>query len=129
MWRKRIIWLLVLFVAGLVLCAKDRSQLWNNDIFILLPIMVYLGAAMIMKVDIGIRHVLPIYPFAILITGKPVAAALASRRKLLITALAALCLLQVGEVMAVSPHYLAFFNQFVGGPNVQLCRILPAARR
>jgi hypothetical protein len=109
--------LIVLFLAGLALCAVDRSRLWNDDIFILLPIMVYLGAAMTMKVDIGIRHVLPIYPFAVLIAGKAVAAVLVSRRKLLAVTLAALCLLQAGEVAAVHPHYLAFFNQLVGGPK------------
>jgi hypothetical protein len=78
---------------------------------------VYLGAAMTMKIDIGLRHVLPLYPLALLIAGRAVGAVLASRRKLFIAALAALCLLQVGEVAAVHSHYLAFFNQLIGGPK------------
>jgi hypothetical protein len=109
--------LIVLFVAGLALCAVDRSKLWKDDLFILLPIMVSLGVAMTMKLNIGLRHVLPIYPLGLLIAGKAVEAVLASRRKLLIAALTALCLLQVGEVASVHPHYLAFFNHLIGGPK------------
>lgn len=109
--------LIVLFVAGLALCAMDRSNLWRDDLFILLPIAVYLGVSMNMNINIGLRHILPIYPLGLLIAGKVVAAVLLSRRKLLAVALAVLCLLQVGEVAAVHPHELAFFNRLVGGPK------------
>lgn len=109
--------LIVLFVAGLVLCAWDRSKFWQNDLFILLPIGTYLGSVMTMKIDIGVRHVLPVYPFALLIAGRAAASILASRHKLLLAVLATLCMLQVGEVASVYPHYLAFFNRLVGGPK------------
>jgi hypothetical protein len=109
--------LIVLFIAGLALCAVNRSKLWEDDIYVLLPLAMYLGISMTMHINIGLRHILPIYPFVLLIGGKAVAAVLASRRKLLAMTLAALCLLQVGAVSAIHPYYLAFFNQFVGGPK------------
>ncbi len=109
--------LIVLFVAGLALCAVNRSKLWEDDIYILLPLTMYLGISMTMHINIGLRHILPMYPFVLLLGGKAVAAVLASRRKLLAAALAMLCLFQVGEVAAVYPYYLAFFNHFVGGPK------------
>lgn len=109
--------LIILSIAGLALFAVNRSTRWRDGLFILLPIAAYLGIAMTAKMNIGVRHILPIYPLALLIAGKTVETVIASRRKLFIAALAALCLLQVGEVVAVHPYYLAFFNQFVGGPK------------
>lgn len=109
--------LIVLFFAGLTLCVVNRSKSWQDDVFMVLPLAMYLGVAMSMNTNIGLRHILPVYPFVLLLAGKTVAAALASRRRLLVAAVAGLALFQVGEVVAVSPHYLAFFNQFVGGPK------------
>lgn len=109
--------LLVLFLAGLAVGAANRSKWGAEDFFILLPLLAYLGVAMAMKINIGLRHVLPIYPLALLIAGRAVAAVVASGRKFLVTGLAALCLLQVIDVVAIHPHYLAYFNFLIGGPR------------
>jgi hypothetical protein len=107
--------LILLFFAGLALCVVNRSKFWQEDVFLLLPPAIYLSAAMSVNTNIGVRHILPIYPFVLLIAGKAAAAVLANRRKLLVALLTALCLFQVGEVAAVYPHYLAFFNCLIGG--------------
>jgi hypothetical protein len=109
--------LIILFLAGLALCAGSRATFLQKDVFFLLPPAMYLCAAMTVNTNIGLRHILPIYPFALLIAGRTVEAILASRRKLLVGFLVALCLFQIGEVAVVSPHYLAFFNCLIGGPK------------
>jgi hypothetical protein len=58
---------------------------------------------------VGIRHMLPVYPF--LFAG--VAAVLARRRRILVLVMAAVLL---SENAMIYPHYTAFFNGLAGGP-------------
>jgi hypothetical protein len=109
--------LLILFFGGVLLARVRHEALIDNDAFILVPLLVYLAFAMTSHLNIGLRHILPIYPFVLLIAGKAVAQLWMSRRKTLHVVLGALCLFQVEEVGFVCPHYLAFFNQFIGGPR------------
>jgi len=110
--------LLILFFAGLALCGREcTSGRFHDDLFFLIPLFLYLGASLPMKLNIGIRHILPLYPLVVLVGGKTFAAAFASKRRQWLVVVAALCLLEVAEVAAVHPHELAFFNLFVGGPK------------
>jgi hypothetical protein len=109
--------LIVLFLAGVALCAIRWRTLTQNELFMLLPLAAYLAATMTAKLNIGLRHILPIYPFVLLLAGKTVAECLVSKRRALACLLGALCLSQVVELARVYPHYLAFFNQFIGGPR------------
>jgi len=109
--------LLILFFGGVLLALVRHEALIDNDAFILVPLAVYLPVAMMSHLNIGLRHIVPIYPFMLLIAGKAVAYLWMSRRKMLHIVLGALCLFQVEEVAFVYPHYLAFFNQFIGGPQ------------
>ena len=109
--------LLLLFFGGILLALFQRKVLMDNDLFMLLPIAVYFPIAMVSHLNIGLRHILPIYPFVLLIAGKAVARLWMSRQKMLHIVLGALCLFQAEEVAFVYPHYLAFFNQFIGGPR------------
>ena len=111
---KTSITVLVWFTAALVLCAIDRKTFLTREAFFLVPIVVYLGAAMMTHINIGLRHILPIYPFVLLACGKPISALqsrLSPRWLLLLLALPLL------ELATVYPHCLAFFNQLSGGPR------------
>jgi len=109
--------LLVLFGAGLMVCAVNRSKFGREDAYILLPLAIYFGTAMTMDVNVGLRHVLPIYPFVLLIAGRPLATAVNSRKRVLIIIATVLLAVHACESTTVHPHYLAFFNQLVGGPK------------
>lgn len=109
--------LIVLFLAGVALCAVRWRTLTQNELFVLLPVAAYLAAAMAAKLNIGLRHILPVFPFVLLLAGKAVAECLANKRPVLMFLIGALCLAQLAEFARVYPHYLAFFNQFVGGPR------------
>jgi hypothetical protein len=106
--------LIVLVIAGFALCGAKRTE---ADLYILFPLVIYLGVSMMAQMNVGVRHILPIYPFALMLAGKAVSEILASRRKLLRAGLGGLCLLQAAEVTAAHPHHLAFFNCLVGGPK------------
>jgi len=108
---------IVLFLAGVCLCAVHRSNFLHDDIFALVPIAIFLAAAMTAHLNIGLRHILPIYPFVLLIAGKTVVALWNAKSRLFGGLLAALCLFAVVESVSIYPDYLAFFNQLIGGPR------------
>jgi len=109
--------LLVLSVAALVLWRLAKSEADRvAAAFIAAPIVLFLGFAVVSRINIGLRHVLMIYPFLIMMAAFSVRAALSSRGGGGRIALATLSLLWIFEFGAVYPHPLAFFNTFVGGP-------------
>ena len=69
----------VLFFAGVVAAAARWRQLPSEGLFALLPIGVFLGVAMAAHINIGLRHILPIYPFVLLLAAGAVAALWSSR--------------------------------------------------
>ncbi len=81
---------------------------------------VYSLAAVSSHLNIGHRHMLPIYPALFILAGAVghwLAGAMAGRRPVL-AALAVLCLASfVWESAKIRPHYLSYFNQLVGGPK------------
>jgi len=80
--------------------------------------VLYFALSMSSQINIGIRHLLPVYPF--LFVAIAAAAARLGRSRWRRAALAAglsLCLTQAVEVARISPYYLAFFNTLAGGPE------------
>jgi hypothetical protein len=81
---------------------------------LLLPVLIYGALSMAGHVDIGLRHLLPIYPLLYALLG----AGLANLRWRFRTPLIiAICALTAVESFAVYPYYPAFFNALAGGPK------------
>jgi hypothetical protein len=78
---------------------------------LLLPPSLLLVTAMTGKLQIGIRHVLPVLPFLYLV------AAFYLHRARWILALLPLVALSALETARVHPDYLPFFNTLAGGPR------------
>jgi hypothetical protein len=114
--------LLVLAIAGLILCAVRWKSAGRDALFVLVPPSLFLGTAMTSPLNIGLRHVLTVYPFLLLLAGWTVSALLSETRATVLrlwkkVALAALCLAQLVEFALIYPNCLAFFNASVGGPR------------
>jgi hypothetical protein len=77
---------------------------------ITLPALVYFAFAMASGINLGVRHLLPIYPFLFVALGAAATKTRWSRR-----ALPVLLLALAMESAAIYPHYLSFFNLFAGG--------------
>lgn len=99
---------------------------------ILAGIAIYGLSALSSALDIGYRHLLPVIPLVMILTGSVVPAFVGltgdvsswrrairpHRERVLATAaIAVLLLWHVGESLAIAPHYLAYFNAFAGGPS------------
>jgi len=82
------------------------------------PMSACFAVAMMSKINIGVRHILPVYPFLFILVA---AIVLRSRwgwlRRGLPVVLCAVALLETAESAMVYPHYLAFFNSVSGGPG------------
>lgn len=110
--------LLLLVGVGMVVMFRRRTRLGvDNGVFLLVPAAVYLGAAMTTAINIGLRHILPIYPFVLLVAATVVweagCAVWRVRTKWLV--LGGLMGFWLWTYARVYPHTLTFFNQLVGG--------------
>jgi hypothetical protein len=88
---------------------KNRELQWTA-LCIAVPVLVFLASAMSSHVDIGIRHVLSVYPFFYVAIGCAVAWLWTNGRKKTQVALLALGGLLVVETLSVFPNYIPFFN-------------------
>jgi tetratricopeptide (TPR) repeat protein len=106
--------LIALAAIGVFVLARRRLELgWKNEAFIVVPAVVYLIVSAANTFHVGVRHLLPIYPFILLIGAAGAMVLVHGRAGRL--ALAGLIAFWVAEVADVYPHTLTFFNRFVGG--------------
>jgi hypothetical protein len=74
------------------------------------------AATLTRHMNIGHRHLLPIYPFLFVAAGAAAARAIETGRKRR-AAVIALALWYAVSVVHVHPHYLGYFNEVAGGPS------------
>ena len=106
--------LLLILAAYAVLSSKLEGR--RKLTFLILPPTLYLMIAMFTGLNIGARHILPMYPFlAVLIGGAAVA--LARTRRVWMYTVAALLAWHVVSSIRSAPVYLAYSNEAWGGPS------------
>jgi hypothetical protein len=76
--------------------------------------LAFAATSVFSSIDIGYRNLLPLLPLICVFASQVVGYVKASWQKVVLVA--ALLWLMVGTVR-LSPHYLAFFNELVGGPT------------
>ncbi len=98
--------------------AGTRLRLLRTDCSRLAPLLilgaVYGGGSLLSTLNIGHRHILPLYPI-LFILGGALARPAAGRWWRL--AAGAAVLLSATESASIRPHYLSFFNAAAGGPS------------
>jgi hypothetical protein len=88
---------------------------WRRPrIELLSPVIIYFAASMASGLNIGLRHLLPIYPFLFLLVGVALTAWTGKFGRILLLLIPAALM---AESLAMYPHYLAFFNTVAGGPG------------
>lgn len=99
--------------AGLLWCfaRPDADKLW-----VVAPPLAYFLAACAAKTQIGYRHILPIYPFLIVLGGLAMER-LWRKGAGAKAACAAGGVWLAASVIGVSPDQLSYFNELVGGPS------------
>jgi 4-amino-4-deoxy-L-arabinose transferase-like glycosyltransferase len=88
---------------------------WRETLFLTLPSAFHLLVAMSSRMNIGVRHILPLYAFlAVLIAGA--AWALIRRSRPWACVVAALLLFHVVSSVRSFPSHMAYANELWGGP-------------
>jgi len=139
--------IIVLVFASIAALALGRRLRRRDEIVLYVPVIVVLGIVALWKVNIGLRHLMPIYPFLYLGAARLLSpprrnegdatAAVASATPVTTPAGPAprqaaggriagrLATLGVGVALAsaawsaasIAPYHLAYFNMFAGGPE------------
>jgi hypothetical protein len=104
---------LVLYLrAGPARASTDQRL---DELFLLVPAATVVAFFVVEHQSVGLRYVLPIYPFLFVFASRLLPVAASSWRRLLPIALALVW--YVAASTRIHPHYLAYFNELSGGPD------------
>ncbi len=95
---------------------KSPTARWTA-ICLALPLLLYGALAMRSHINLGLRHILPIYPFLFLLIGLCASRAHAAWPRLTGILLALLAIGLTLETAHIHPNHLSFFNAAAGGPR------------
>lgn len=107
-------WIQKLADAGSAWRERARAQLWPMAPLLVL-FVVYWAFSLTSHLNIGNRHILPTYPTLFILLGA-FGAWLDWRRPVAFVLIGGLAWWHAGESLWIRPHYLAYFNELVGGP-------------
>lgn len=107
---------LVLFCLVLLSVAFRRHRFSWDALFLVIPPAIYLAVAMSSGINYGIRHLLPIYPFLIVLVAQA-AWNLGKRAKALAALVAFLFVCHAASSLRAFPNYIPYLNEAWGGPS------------
>lgn len=96
--------------------ANTSDPMWYRTAPLWMLALVYIVAAVGGNLNIGHRHLLPIYPVVFILCGAA-GGLLTIRRVSARVAVLAVAICYVAASLWAWPHYLAYFNQLAGGPR------------
>jgi len=103
--------LLLLFILAVAVLWRQNREKRFDLLILLVPIIIFMLFFSINHQSIGLRYILPIYPFLFVVTGSLATHCLKAR-----LFLAVAMVWYISGSIAVAPHYLSYFNEIVGGP-------------
>ena len=107
--------LLLLAITIWAIATRRLSQ-WREVLYLTVPPVLYLAVAMSSRMNIGMRHILPMYPFlTVLIAGA--AWTLIQRNRRWMYAVAVLVLFQIVTSLHAFPVYIPYANELWGGSS------------
>jgi hypothetical protein len=104
--------ILVMGTAGVYVVIRRRVAGWRDLLLMSIFPAIYLLFAMTSHINIGVRHVLPLYPFLLLFVGALIEAARHAQWSWSKTRLILLVLLvaQAADIARYAPDYLSYFT-------------------
>jgi hypothetical protein len=104
--------LLLTFVAAPYLWGEKKRE----TLFLTIPAAVFFALSLTSRLNIGIRHILPIYPF-LMVLAAGAAWWLAGRKRAWIYAVVTLASFHCVSSLMAFPNYLSYSNEIWGGPQ------------
>jgi hypothetical protein len=106
--------ILPLVIGGAVVARRLRAG--REVMFLAVPPLLYFLVAMSSRMNIGVRHILPVYAF-VAVLGAGALWALARSERRWVYAVGALLALHVFSSVRAFPAYIAYSNELWGGPS------------
>jgi hypothetical protein len=108
--------LLILMLLVPVAIVAWRMNRGRELLFLVIPATIYFAVVLTSGMNIGVRHILPVYPFLMALAGWA-AAKLIERRRQLAYVVALILIFDVISSVRAFPVYLAYSNELWGGPS------------
>jgi len=109
--------LLVGIAAAGIAAVRRRDDEAVRAWFLWLPPLLYMAMAMTRSLNIGHRHLLPIYPYLFILAARSADAGLRDPRRGVRIVSGALLAWYAAGTLLQHPHHLAYFNAIAGGPR------------
>lgn len=103
---------IIFLFTGLFISFKDKIK--RNEMYILITITLFFIIASFSKLQLGLRYILPIYPFFFILGGRSVAFL---KNRFLKLPIILLIVWYVFSALGIWPNYLSYFNELIGGPK------------
>ncbi len=114
-------WLLVGLGVVVTLFSRRARASWADEFAVwLVPVVVLAAMSFLTDINLGLRYILPMFPYVFIATGKlaPWAAGLSGRlRNVAVDVIGAALLAPALATALVYPSFLAYFNWVSGGPR------------
>lgn len=107
---------LLLFGIALYAIASRKLAYWREILYLTVPAAFHFFIAMISRMNIGVRHILPVYAFMAVLIGGAVWA-LVQRQRAWAYVAGALLAYQAFTAVRNYPAYIPYANEFWGGPS------------
>ncbi len=116
--------LLIMFFGGIISWVVWRKKLEFRDWLLIIPTALYFCFSLTAQLNVGIRHLLPIYPFLFIFIGYSVSEFISHRklspRNKIFTSYLPVALLfgwYLYAALSVYPYFMTYFNELAGGPR------------
>ncbi len=100
---------------------KNISSLLSNIPFkyylLTIPAVIYLLISISSSLNLGLRHILPIYPFLFLLVTIWIVTSWQKLKSVSRGIIAGLLIWYMATALLAFPNYLSYFNTFAGGPQ------------
>jgi hypothetical protein len=108
--------LLILLALAIVAVATGKLRAWREILFLSVPAAFFFTVATCSRLNIGVRHILPVYVFLNVLAAAAAWAFIRQRRRWA-WAVGLLLLWQATAPARCFPAYLAYSNELWGGPS------------
>jgi len=107
---------LILLILAIVAMATGKLREWREILFLSVPAAFFFTVATCSRLNIGVRHILPVYVF-LYVLAAAAAWAFVRRSRRWAWAVGLLLLWQASAPARCFPTYLAYSNELWGGPS------------
>lgn len=107
----------LLLLLALAALSDWRRRPLRREAFLWVPPLLYLGLVMTRSLNIGHRHLLPIYPYLFILAARVAVRGWREGRTPVRVALVILSAWYAVGTLSLHPRYLAYFNELAGGPR------------